>query len=99
MKDPTGDEMAQRMKARVRAMDWSSACGSSWGESLLALANDYMEIVLMKVNHEKVERIHTIRPFTEQYVRKRIGRERTYLAHLTWSPWREGGKEGECELA
>jgi hypothetical protein len=41
----------KRLRARCRAIAWSPPCrteGNRWGESLLAVANDYLEIVLFR---------------------------------------------------
>jgi hypothetical protein len=54
---PKGDEeimekaWRKRLRARCMGMAWSQACvteGNRWGESLVALANDYLEIVLFR---------------------------------------------------
>jgi len=45
------DETTVRMRVRTRSFSWSSAAtfpASRWGESLLAVANDNLQIVLFR---------------------------------------------------
>ncbi|KAI5798168.1 transcription factor IIIC subunit delta N-term-domain-containing protein [Pyronema domesticum] len=80
----------KRLRARCTGMAWSMACvteGNRWGESLVALANDYLEIVLFRVSYDRKEIVGHFVPFTEENVAKYLGKRLTHVSNLQWSPW------------
>ncbi|KAI5813132.1 transcription factor IIIC subunit delta N-term-domain-containing protein [Pyronema omphalodes] len=93
---PEGDEKVmekawrKRLRARCMGMAWSQACvteGNRWGESLVALANDYLEIVLFRVSYDKKEIVGHFVPFAEENVAKYLGERLTHVSNIKWSPW------------
>jgi len=45
------EEIRSRLRSRCRSMAWSLACRTEenrWGESLIAVANDHLEIVFFR---------------------------------------------------
>ncbi|KAA8914510.1 transcription factor IIIC subunit delta N-term-domain-containing protein [Sphaerosporella brunnea] len=81
----------KRLRSRCRAIAWSSPCradGNRWGESLLAVANDYLEIVLFRFL------FLTCGCFREEgligagcRVVEWMGKRATHAATMCWSPW------------
>ncbi|RPB02392.1 hypothetical protein L873DRAFT_1673422 [Choiromyces venosus 120613-1] len=92
-------ETTLRMRARTRSFSWSSEAtfpASRWGESLLAVANDNLEIVLFRITHDHCSIVKFFKGVDLEIVRK-VGLRETWVSCLAWSPWKRvlGGDEGD----
>ncbi|KAL7271927.1 hypothetical protein RUND412_005290 [Rhizina undulata] len=93
-----------RQRLRGRSMSWSPACmglaGKRWGESLLAVANDWGEITLLRVTSEgfEIKKSFKAVPLSELTFGNK---EATFVKCLAWSRWAttEDGKSGTALLA
>jgi hypothetical protein len=109
------DRHKQRLRGRARNIAWSPACitpWNRWGDSILAIANDCLEVVffrwvppadtghrtLMKhsATYKAAETVGHVQPFGEDVVYERLGEATTYLKSLCWSPWDEAVEGKKC---
>ncbi|CUS12521.1 unnamed protein product [Tuber aestivum] len=93
------DETTVRMRVRTRSFSWSS--GVSFparrrAESLLAVANDNLQIVLFRITHDHCSIAEFFKGVDLEIVRK-VGQRETWVSCLAWSPWKwvRGGDEGD----
>ncbi|KAI5848908.1 transcription factor IIIC subunit delta N-term-domain-containing protein [Tricharina praecox] len=94
--DEKEKEIRTRLRSRCMGMAWSLACRTDenrWGESLIAVANDHLEMIFFRIGQGLQEMVAVLKPFPARYVAKYIGTRATHFKALRWSPWRQCDKK------